>query len=510
MDRTDTRKKPLLSKSRFLAGLQCPLRLWYQCYEPQLACEVSPAQQALFDTGHQVGHLATGRSPGGILIEEDHRQHAQAVRQTAAAINRSALQAIFEAAFTFDGIRIRVDVLQRRPGDRWNLVEVKSSTGVKDVHVWDVALQYHVLDGCGLQILQAGLMHLNNAYVLQAQGPVLSELFRFQDLTDQGRSRHQEVAEALDGLRQVLAAAQPPEIAPSRHCKTPYLCEFWEHCTAKMPENWVLHLSGISQSRLAELSRRKITDICDIPGDFPLTEIQDRIRTCVCSRQEYVSPAVAGELKDLQHPIHFLDFETVAPAVPRYPGTRPYQVLAFQFSDHVLSRDGSTDHHQYLCREDKDPREAFTAALLQALGTEGSIVIYTSYEKDIVRALMEQFPKQQPALQAIIDRMKDLHAMVKSTVYHPGFKGSFSLKRVLPALVPEMDYGELAIQDGSQASVAYLHMIEAQTPAAEKETIAQDLLRYCEHDTLAMIRITEALLDKSTRRGKGSPLGPVA
>ncbi len=497
MVRTHTQRAPLLSKSRFLAGLQCPLRLWYQCYEPQLAAEVRPALQAVFDTGHEVGRLATGRYPGGTLIGEDHRHHAEAVRATASVMNQLDIPAVYEAAFAFDGIRVRVDILERCRKDRWNLLEVKSATAVKDVHVWDVSVQYHVLLGCGLSIHQAGLLHVNNAYVLREEAPVLSELFCFEDLTLQALSRQEDTRTNLDRLRKVLTAKKPPSIEPSRHCKNPYLCEFWEHCTAAMPEFWVLQLSGISQNRLDALSHMGISDIRDIPDSFPLTENQDRIRTCVRSQREYLSPVLANDLQGLQRPIHFLDFETVGPAVPRYPGTRPYQTLAFQFSDHILDRDDSINHREYLCREDKDPHDEFTRALLEALGSEGNVVIYTSYEKKIVRTLADEFPDMRNQLLALIDRMKDLHAMIKKNYYHPGFRGSFSLKSVLPIVVPEMGYQDLAIQEGSQASLEYLRMIDPQTTATEKQKIERNLLAYCGQDTLAMVRIREALLKRS-------------
>ncbi len=490
------RKKPLLSKSRFLAGLQCPLRLWYQCYEPHLASEIRPAQQAVFETGREVGRLATGRYPGGIQIEEDHLHHAEAIRTTAGAMNRSNVPAIYEAAFEFEGVRVRVDVLERGRNDRWNLVEVKSATAVKDVYVWDVAVQYHVLSGCGLHLDRAGLLHLNNAYVHPGAAPLLSELFLCRDLTPQSISRQEETRGHLDRLRRVLMAAQAPVVAPSRHCQNPYPCEFWDHCTQKMPESWVFQLSGISQSRLDELSRMGISDIRDIPEGFALTEIQDRIRTCVRNRTDFVSPALASELRDMTHPIHFLDFETVSPAIPRYSGTRPYQTLAFQFSDHIVGGDGTVEHRAFLCRQNRDPRKDFTTALLDALGADGTIVIYTTYEKEIVRALASEFPEWQPQLHAAVGRMKDLHAIIKKHYYHPDFRGSFSLKSVLPALLPEMGYRDLAIQEGSQASLAYLRMIDPQTPAAEKENIAASLLAYCGQDTLAMVCIRDKLLER--------------
>jgi len=124
--------KPMLSKSRFLAGLQCPLRLWYQCYDRKLATPASPTQQAIFDMGHEVGLLATKLYPGGLYVFEDYMHHPEAKKTTESAITNPDVPAIFEGAFVFDDIRIRVDILERLNNDRWNMIEVKSATSAKE------------------------------------------------------------------------------------------------------------------------------------------------------------------------------------------------------------------------------------------------------------------------------------------------------------------------------------------------------------------------------------------
>jgi hypothetical protein len=205
--------------------------------------------------------------------------------------------------------------------------------------------------------------------------------------------------------------------------------------------------------RLGELTSMGIDDIFRVPDSFPLSEIQDRIRQCVKGNQEYISPELREELEDVEYPVHFLDFETLGLAIPRYAGTRPYQTIPFQWSDHVLREDGSIEHQEYLCGEDKDPREEFAETLLEALGRRGSIVTYTTYEEGIVRGLAEDFPHYSGRLLATLDRVKDLHAIIRRHYYHPEFHGSFSLKSVLPALLPEMDYTNLAVQEGQQAGL---------------------------------------------------------
>jgi len=490
------KKMPMLSKSRFLAGLQCRLRLWYQCFERQLIPEVHPSQQALFDAGQEVGQLATQLYPGGVKIEEDHLHHKAAVQSTLKAMQNPDVPAIYEAAFICDDVRIRVDILERSEHQSWNLIEVKSSTSVKDVYYPDVAVQQYVLDGCGLKINRAGILHINNQYVHDGRNLNLEALFTFEDLTDSVLSCQPDIRATLAGLKDMLADSEAPKILPSRHCHRPYTCEFWDHCTKDMPEFWVYNINGIGQNKLDELAQMGILDIADIPGNFPLSDIQNRIRIAVTNRQEYISADLTTELNNMDYPVHFLDFETFGPAIPRYAGTRPYQMMPFQWSDHILYEDGRLEHQEYLCKEDKDPREEFTQTLLKALGTEGSIFIYTSYETGILNSLVEHFPQYTDKLRAIIDRLVDLYAIIRKNYYHPKFYGSFSLKYVLPALVPQMTYGQLSIQDGMQASLEYLRMIDPSTPKAEKAGIRNDLLTYCGQDTLAMVKIREVLLSR--------------
>jgi hypothetical protein len=488
---------PMLSKSRFLAGLQCYLRLWYQCYERELIPEVPPAQQAIFDAGHAVGELATRLYPGGILVKEDHFHHEAAVQSTLKAMQNPHVKAIYEAAFVYDGVRIRVDILERLNDGSWNLVEVKSSTSVKDVYYPDVAVQYYVLEGCGLKIDRAGILHINNRYVYDGQNLDLESFLTLNDLTDEILTMQPEITAQLEKLKGMLAADGAPTIQPSRHCHKPYDCEFWDHCVRDMPEFWVYDINGIGQEKLDELAQLNIQSIGDIPDTFPLSQIQDRIRACVTNQQEYISRQLKSELNDMEYPVHFLDFETIGLAIPRYADTRPYQTIPFQWSDHALYPDGKLDHHEYLCNEDMDPRKEFTHTLIEALGTEGSIVIYTSYETAVLKSLIEHFPPYADTLQAIIERFVDLHAIIRRNYYHPNFYGSFSLKYVLPAMVPEMSYANLSIQEGMQASLEYLRMIDPATPAEEKAKIRSDLLTYCGQDTLAMVKIRDQLLNRA-------------
>jgi predicted RecB family nuclease len=488
------KKIPMLSKSRFLAGLQCRLRLWYQCYNRELASEVSPAQQAVFDMGHEVGQLATRLYPDGILIEDDHLHHEDAVQSTSMAMDNPKVKAVYEAGFIYDGVRIRVDILERLTEGKWNLIEVKSATSAKDIYLPDVAVQCRVLKGAGLEVDRVILMHLNNRYVYDGEKIELHKLFSRTDMTKKALIYQNQLPALLTDFKEMLAKPEEPQIKPGRQCSNPYACEFWEHCTHEMPENWVMDLTGISQKKLDELEAMGIRDIKDVPVSFSLTALQDRIKRCVITDQEYISRDLGGDLRDVAYPVHFLDFETLSAAIPRYAGTRPYQTIPFQWSDHILSKDGTMEHCEYLCEEDKDPRKEFTQSLLSALGRKGSIVTYTNYEAGIIKRLGMELPEYRNQLHTLLGRIKDLHRTIGKKYYHPAFHGSFSLKSVLPAILPAMGYEKLEIQEGQLAALRYLKMIDPSILRDEKEKIKIDLLTYCGHDTLAMLRIREELL----------------
>jgi hypothetical protein len=242
-----------------------------------------------------------------------------------------------------------------------------------------------------------------------------------------------------------------------------------------------------------------VATIDNIPVSFPLTSIQQRIHDCVVESREYLDPTLRDALTDVRFPAHFIDFETIMPAIPRYTGTRPYQTIPFQWSDHILHADGKIEHGEYLCNENIDPRVDFTRSLLDVLGEKGTIFIYTAYEQRILRDMTEQLPQYADQLNKLHGRLVDLCALIKARYYHPAFHGSFSLKYVLPALVTNMDYQNLAIQEGGMASLEYLRMIDPKTPMAEKKEIRKNLLAYCGQDTLAMVRIREVLLKKIQR-----------
>ena len=486
---------PSLSKSRFQSGLQCLKRLYLECYNRELADPIDAAQQAIFDTGHAVGELARRRFPGGRLVEESYLDHAGAVETTKAMLADASIPSMYEAAVDFEGIRARFDILVRRDGQRFDLVEVKSSTSVKDEHITDVAIQLHAAEGSGLVIDRAYLMHLNREYVYQGGEHDLKQLFALEEVTDDAREyAAQSVPGALEGMWETLDLDAAPEIETGKHCEKPYRCSFFGHCHDGEPEHSVMQLPRLSDSLLERLKGSGIRSIEDIPPDLTgLSAAQLRVRNAVVDERPYVGSGLRDSLAEIAMPASFLDFETINPAIPVYVGTRPYERIPFQWSLHVLDESGESTHREFLNPDAEDPRERFAASLLDAVPDVGSIVAYSSYEKSVINELAEALPRYRDGLLALVPRIIDLLKVVQGNYYHPKFHGSFSIKKVLPALVPDMGYRGLAVKEGLEASAAYAHLVTGKVPEDKDAKTRDALLAYCKRDTEAMVQVYQAL-----------------
>ena len=483
-----------LSKTRFMAGLQCLKRLYLETYSRRLADPVDPAAQAVLDSGTGVGELARQRFPGGVLVREEFNRHTQAVASTANAMQDESIPPIYEAAFTFEGIRTRVDVLSRNDGGSYDLVEIKSSTGVKAQHVPDAAIQLYVLEGAGVPVARVFLMHIDTSYVY-AGGPYeLDSLFRMEDITERARAYLESLPDRLSGMWETLALDAPPPVEIGPQCSRPYRCSFYGSCHRGLPEHHVEQLPGANAGLLERLRSLDILDIRHIPPEFTgLSRTQQRVRKAVAEGLPYVGQGLASAIERLGSPVHFLDFETFNPGLPVFPMTSPYQVIPFQWSLHVQDSAGNLSHQAYLHAGADDPREAFASSLLDAVAPEGDILVYSSYERSITRRLAELLPHLQDALNGLSERYVDLLGMVREHYYHPAFHGSYSLKAVLPALVPDLTYKDLEIREGSVASLYYARMIDPEVSTAEAGALRQAMLAYCERDTLALVRVVDAL-----------------
>jgi hypothetical protein len=490
---------PLLSKSRFMTGLQCHKALYLSCFKRELADPIGPAQQAIFDSGTKIGELARDIYPGGVLIAEEYYEHPQSVKSTQKALTDPSVSAIYEAGFLFDDIRIRADILVRVDGDNYDLIEVKSTTKTKEEHISDVAVQLYVLNGRGIAIRRACLGHLNNKYIYQGGEYDLGQLFQIDDITIEAKDKQPEVESQLRDMRAMLGQSNPPDVKVGRQCSNPYDCAFQGHCWANVPEHYVMQLPRVSKKVLVALDAAGINDIRDIPVDFPgLNVTQQLVRDCVVNNRVQLNSEISEELKQLDYPIHFLDFETFNPALPLYKGTSPYKIIPFQWSNHRLDENGDIIHEEFLHDNFDDPREPFARSLLQTLGHEGSIVVYSAFEASRIKELIQLLPHLSDELYELFDRIVDLLKLVRAYCYHPEFHGSFSIKSVLPALVPDLGYKDLEINDGGLASIAYADIVSPDTDQGRREHLRRCLLDYCKRDTEAELQLYKTLVDNTT------------
>jgi predicted RecB family nuclease len=482
-----------ISKTRYCAGVQCLKRLYLLVHSPELAAQADAAAEAIIEQGREVGMLARQLFPGGVEVDCS-RSLDQAIRTTRELIANPDVPAIFEGVFEHDKVLVKVDILHRRRDGRWRLIEVKSTTDVRDHHLEDVAIQYRVVSRSGVDVATVCLAHVNRAFVFDGQNIDAKRFFKIRNLTRRVQRSQPKLTFQLRSEFTVLAMKQPPDIAPGRHCTDPVTCEFYDRCNPPRPDDHIGYLPRIHASAMEELEEMGIESIRDIPDDFDLTEIQRRAATCVETGEPWFSPELSAELDKLEYPLRFVDFETLNPCVPRFAGMRPYDQLPFQWSVHVQREPGAEpEHYEFLATDASDPRREFISSLCHALGESGSIVVYSSFESQRLSDLAAWLPKYAEPINAIQARLFDLLPVVREHSYHPAYAGSYSIKAVLPALVPELSYEGMLVADGQSAGLAWESLVNGGLNCDERKRIEKALRAYCGQDTLAMVRLLEML-----------------
>ena len=482
-----------LSKSRFLDGSQCHLRLWYDIHQRNRATPADDVAQFTFDTGHEVGEFACRRYPSGQLVGGDHLHFDEAIAETRQLIADGDATVLFEPAFEHGGVVARADILEKLPTGGWRMIEVKSTTRVKDVFILDAAIQLWILRGAGLDVRDTCILTLDNTFVRTAEAPDPHKLFRLHDIHEAAVGLLDKVGTHVQAMHEVVASAAPPQIEPGDHCHRPYRCPYFAHCTGNAPrlDHGLDELPRLSPEKRAELGALGVREVRDIPAEFPLSFMQHLIRRAVVTNADIVRGDLARSLAEIRPPVRHLDFETFAPAIPRFPDTRPYEGMPFLFSVHTERDGGQAEHADYLHQSADDPRRILADRLVQALGSNGSICVYSRFEARMIRGLARALPRQADALARLLPRLVDLHRIVRRHYYHPGFRGSLSLKAVLPTMT-RMHYDDLAVADGRLASVRYMEALRTSDEAIRRQTFA-DLRAYCRRDTAATGALLSAL-----------------
>jgi len=489
-----------LSKSKLIAFRQCPKRLWLEIHHPELR-EDSSSTQANFEVGYAVGDIARqlyDPARAGVMLDAQTEGFGQVLKRSLELL--SSDQPIFEAGYAIDGALAFTDVMM--PGEMegkrvWHMVEVKSSTSVKDYHRDDTAIQAYIAHQAGVPLASIALAHIDNEFIYPGSGDYRG-LLKECDLTEETVAREDEVRTWIAAAQDITELPSEPKIQTGDQCGTPFACGFYDYCLSQEPqaEHPVHWLPRIQSSALREyIDTHPALELRDTPDEL-LNDLQQRVKDCTLSGATYFDASgAAAALAAQPLPAYFLDFESIQFAVPIWAGTRPYQQICFQFSVHTLDDGGKLDSRAFLDLSGDDPSRVFAEALITACGTSGPVYVYNAgFEGARIKELAERFPEYFASLWAIKDRLVDLLPITRTHYYHPSQKGSWSIKAVLPAVAPDLSYEALdGVQNGGMAMDAYLEAIHPETVPERKAEIGKQLLAYCGLDTFAMVRLWQFL-----------------
>ena len=519
-----------LSKSRYVHGMQCPLYVWLEVRTDEPKAEADAFTQALFGSGHQVGALAQRRwderlrAAGkalGLLVDDDPLHHAAATAQTQEALAGGA-SVIYEAAFTHGGVKVRVDVLERLPDGTFGVFEVKQTTAYdKKKHLRDAAVQRWVVGGAGLEVSRVCLVHLNGSYEWPGGDYDLEALFAETDITAEVAAVQDETGINVARVLRIVECDDPPTVPQGTPCTTPYACPYLAGCPAlgEPIEHPVSELRGNTKALVKRAAAVGVVSLLEIDaasaGQILTTaggDLNDHWYAtwkATATGERIVLPSFRDTLARLDYPLYHLDFEAIAAPLPLVVHTHPFEAVPLQYSVHVEQADGGLEHREFLAAwDDPDPRRSLIDAMLVDLGASGSIIHWADYEKTIIRRLMENplYSEYHGRLHALTDRLVDLGRAVDVGVFQREFHGKWSLKVVYPALVPDgaaadvhEGTGVFYYEDlegparGDEAALWLAEYLMASTTAGRRDEIRRQLLRYCNLDTLATVRVLRAL-----------------
>lgn len=444
----------MLSKSKFVRGEKCQKSLWLHVHCPKLAV-VDDNQQVIMSRGTNIGILARDYFPGGVIAVKGDYPTEESAIFTRDLIDQG-VETIYEATFIHDDTLVAVDILTKIDGN-WKLFECKSTASVKDNHFLDLAIQVYVVKGVGINLTDASVMHLNSGYVRRGVLDV-QQLFINQSVFKKVMEIQADIPQRLAELKEMLNGCEPL-IVMGDYCTSPYGCEFQDYCRTlrTVPEQ---------------------ADVVEI--DNTPTIQQDSIRS---------------RLSSYGYPLYFLDFETMRPAIPLFDESRPYQQIPFQYSLHYLpEKGGELIHSDYLAWPEGDPRPGLIRNLIEDTRCEGKILAYfVPFERGRISEMARDFPEYTDELHNIAGRLEDLMLFFqKREMHYPAMGSGYSIKTVLPLMVPELSYQELEISNGMEASLQFEQLYGSTDKELIEKTLG-DLLKYCHLDTLAMVRILEVL-----------------
>jgi len=481
-----------LSKSSYCTGIQCEKILWLNKYKPECATKID--NTSVLETGQEVGQLAKGLF--GEYEDVPYDYYNKMITKTEELLQNKP-NIITEASFNYDNNFCRVDIL-KNDTDGVEIYEVKSSTEIKDTHIDDAAYQHYVLSNLGLNVKKVCIVYINNEYRLSKELDI-HELFNIKDITTIAKEKEAEIKDNIAFINRFMTEHDEnnePTTQLSMNCFEPYACQYWKYCTKDLPKPNVFDITGMWKSKKIEKYEENIISFKDLQYEDLNPNYLEQIDFELYNQEPKIEIEAIREIRDsLEYPYYFLDYETYNPAIPTIEGTKPYQQIPFQYSLHIIQEKGTPIiHKEYLAQhDDPDIIRHFAEHLIKDLPEDRSVIVYNkSFEASRNTEIGEMYPDLKEEMTRINNNMVDFMIPFKQRNYYTKeMKGSYSIKYVLPALYPddpEMDYDNLPlVHNGTEASNAF-KSLKNKTPK-EQEEIRKALLKYCELDTKALVKI---------------------
>ena len=501
---TQKEKLKIISKSSYILGQQCEKSFWFKHNQyPETNPQDEAAQERLA-AGDEVGEISKMLFPEGEEIPFLDGNYQDMHDITMEKISLGA-ERLYEASFLIDGIFIRVDLMNKTK-DGWDIYEVKSSSSVKDYHKDDASLQWHVLKKIPeIKLNSLYVAVLNNAYEKSSE-IIPDEFFKKENVTEIANQNRKAVEQKISELKILSSQNDKPKIKISSHCKKPHDCVYQDNCWPKNKDdlNSIFTLYRLNTKKKIDLYEMGIDTFEKIQDESGFTNIQQKQLQAYKIKQPIIDKKVIREfIEKVQYPISYFDFETFSDAVPVFERQKPHMQVPFQYSLHIQSNIEEKlkideGHYEFLANHEIDPRRSIAESMIKHLPAQGTIMAYNeSFEKKCIKSLAEHCPDLADQLLSFNERFLDLIIPFRSGGYYDlNFKGSFSLKNVLPALCPEnkeLDYDNLEISDGGTASSTFKKM---QSLSEDEIKIKRNNLReYCRLDTYAMYAIYAKLLE---------------